>query len=136
MPPRHAAATDHRSVGTRHWGDGAGAESAPATGGFSWYTRIMDWVQEPYSIESLSLGMGATWMQRVTNDPNTSCACPLDKTTGLCGSGAHDLPRHRSLRVECCWVAGLPSESAITDEQGTRAHRGRSSTAGTRAATG
>ena len=60
----------------RHWGDGAGAESAVATGGFSWYTRIFDWVQEPYSINALSLGMGATWMQRVSNDPNTSCACP------------------------------------------------------------
>jgi hypothetical protein len=100
---RATAATEHRSVGARHWGDGTGAESAPATGGFSWYTRIMDWVQEPYSIESLSLGMGATWMQRVANDPNTSCACPLDKTTGLCGSGAHDLyvPRERLL-PQCC----------------------------------
>jgi len=99
------AATEHCSVGhdgVRHWGDGAGAESAPATGGFSWYTRIMDWVQEPYSIESLSLGMGATWMQRVTNDPNTSCACPLDKTTGLCGSGARDpVSRDRLLPREC-----------------------------------
>lgn len=55
-----------------HWGDGAGAEKSAASGGFSWYTRIMDWIQEPYPVESLSVGMGATWMARVANDPNSS----------------------------------------------------------------
>ena len=94
-----APAPQLQSVSWGHWGDGAGAESAPATGGFSWYTRIMDWVQEPYSIQALSIGMGATWMQRVSNDPNTSCACPLDKNTGLCGgSGNESEPRSRANR--------------------------------------
>ena len=101
-----SAAPQLQYVSWGHWGDGAGAESAPATGGFSWYTRIMDWVQEPYSIESLSVGMGATWMQRVTNDPNTSCACPLDKTTGLCGSGNESAPRSKLNRgnQSCDWL--------------------------------
>ena len=68
-----------------HWGDGAGAEKSAASGGFSWYTRIMDWIQEPYPVESLSVGMGATWMARVANDPNSSCACP----NSCCMGGAN-----------------------------------------------
>eukprot|EP01052_Picozoa_sp_SAG31_P042194 SAG31_NODE_6624_length_1946_cov_1.814293_1_plen_103_part_10 len=69
-----AAQPQLQYVSWGHWGDGAAAEAANATGGFSWYTRIMDWVQEPYPVQGLSLGMGATWIQRVSNDPNTSCA--------------------------------------------------------------
>ena len=68
-----AAAPELKYYSWGHWSDGSPA--VQATGGFTFYTRIMDWVQEQYPINSLSLGMGATWIQRVANDPNTSCAC-------------------------------------------------------------
>ena len=56
-----------------HWMDGNPV--AAATGGFTYFTRIMDWIREPQPIARLSMGMAGSWISRVANDPNTSCAC-------------------------------------------------------------